>query len=185
VAAVAAPVGFGMMAEGWASYGRQSSLSFAAQFWAWIIIAGVPLVVAAFRGHWGLIPPAAAIICSIAMPWCQHGRVEQYNFGQDARSYVVTEPNLLAHLLTAAFALFVIVWGMRRASRALVNLGVIYFGLAVGWFYFSNIFDKVGRSLGLIGLGVLFLAGGWGLEIARRRLLARMDNARAAVEVGQ
>ena len=64
---------------------------------------------------------------------------------------------------------------MRQASRALVNLGIVYFALAVAWFYFSNIFDKIGRSLGLIGLGVLFLAGGWGLELTRRSLLARME----------
>jgi hypothetical protein len=29
----------------------------------------------------------------------------------------------------------------------------------------------------LIGLGVLFLAGGWALEKMRRRLMARMDAA--------
>ena len=72
-------------------------------------------------------------------------------------------------------------WGMRRGSRALVNLGIVYFALAVGWFYFSNIFDKIGRSLGLIGLGVLFLAGGWGLELTRRGLLARMERPPEAV----
>ena len=33
------------------------------------------------------------------------------------------------------------------------------------------------RSLGLIGLGVLFLAGGWALEKMRRRILARMAPA--------
>jgi hypothetical protein len=44
----------------------------------------------------------------------------------------------------------------------------------VAWFYFSDILDKVGRSLGLIGLGVLFLAGGWALEKTRRSLVARM-----------
>jgi hypothetical protein len=48
------------------------------------------------------------------------------------------------------------------------------FAIAVVWFYFSDIFDKVGRSLGLIGLGILFLAGGWALEKTRRGLLARM-----------
>jgi hypothetical protein len=46
--------------------------------------------------------------------------------------------------------------------------------VAVGWFCYSNIFDKVGRSLGLIGLGILFLAGGWALEKARRGLMTRM-----------
>jgi hypothetical protein len=32
----------------------------------------------------------------------------------------------------------------------------------------------MGRSLGLIGLGILFLAGGWLLEKTRRSLLAHM-----------
>jgi hypothetical protein len=50
------------------------------------------------------------------------------------------------------------------------------FAVVVGWFYFSDIFDKVGRSLGLIGLGILFLTGGWALEKARRGLMARMDS---------
>jgi TRAP-type C4-dicarboxylate transport system permease small subunit len=63
---------------------------------------------------------------------------------------------LLAHALVAAFTIFIIWWGVRQASKALVNLGIIGFAIAVGWFYFSDIFDKVGRSLGLIGLGVLF-----------------------------
>jgi hypothetical protein len=71
-------------------------------------------------------------------------------------------------------AVFVIWWGVRQTSKSLVNLGIVYFGLAVGWFYFSNIFDKVSRSLGLIGLGILFLAGGWALEKARRGLVGRM-----------
>jgi len=52
----------------------------------------------------------------------------------------------------------------------------------VAWFYFSDIFDKVGRSLGLIGLGVLFLAGGWALEKTRRGLVARMGPKSASAE---
>ena len=58
--------------------------------------------------------------------------------------------------------------------RLLVNLGIVGFAIAVGWFYCGDIFDKMGRSLGLIGLGVLFLAGGWALEKTRHGLLARM-----------
>ena len=55
-----------------------------------------------------------------------------------------------------------------------MNLGIVFFGATVAWFYFSDLFDKMGRSLGLIGLGVLFLAGGWALEKTRRGLLAHM-----------
>jgi hypothetical protein len=34
--------------------------------------------------------------------------------------------------------------------------------------------DKLGRSLGLIGLGILFLVGGIVLERLRRRLIGNM-----------
>jgi len=69
---------------------------------------------------------------------------------------------------------------VRNASKALVNYGIVGFAITIGWFYFSNIFDKVGRSLGLIGMGVLFLAGGWALEKTRRRLISRMTSPAAA-----
>jgi len=59
-------------------------------------------------------------------------------------------------------------------SRALVNFGIVGFAISVIWFYFSDVFDKVGRSLGLMGLGILFLAGGWFLEKTRRHLIAQM-----------
>jgi hypothetical protein len=85
-------------------------------------------------------------------------------------------------LFIAAFCVFFIWWGVRQASKALVNLGIVGFAVAVGWFYFSNIFDKVGRSLGLIGLGVLFLAGGWALEKMRRGLITRMGHADVSSE---
>ena len=53
------------------------------------------------------------------------------------------------------------------------------FALTVMWFYFSDIMGKLDRALGLIVLGVLFLAGGWVLEKARRRLVARILEAQA------
>jgi hypothetical protein len=40
----------------------------------------------------------------------------------------------------------------------------------------------MGRSLGLIGLGILFLAGGWALEKMRRGLLAGMEHKDAATK---
>lgn len=55
-----------------------------------------------------------------------------------------------------------------------MNYGMVAFAMAVMWFYFSSVMDKLGRSLGLIGLGILFLAGGWVLEQTRRRLVHGM-----------
>ena len=57
------------------------------------------------------------------------------------------------------------------ASKALVNYGIAGFAVTVVWFYFSSVMDKLGRSLGLIVRGVLFLAGGWMLESMRRKLV--------------
>ena len=89
-----------------------------------------------------------------SLPWCYRSWTESFNYGNGARhTYTRTEPNLAAHALVAAFAVFLCWWGVRMASKALVNLGVVGFAVAVAWFYFSNIFDKMGRSLGLIGLG--------------------------------
>ena len=70
---------------------------------------------------------------------------------------------------------------MRQASQALVNLGIVGFAIAVVWFYFSDIFDKLGRSLGLIGLGILFLAGGWALEKMRTATFWRRHEIKAGL----
>ena len=56
-----------------------------------------------------------------------------------------------------------------------VNLGVAGLGITVLVFYFSSVMDKLGRSASLMGLGLLFLGGGWVLERTRRRLLTHMS----------
>jgi uncharacterized membrane protein len=183
--AIAAGTGVGLMLTDWQSWnGTQGFLPFGLRVWAWIAIAGVPLVVAAFHGHKGLIPIAAAIAFVLALPWCYRGWTQSYPLGNgQTMTYRGSTPNVLAHALVAAFAVFVCWWGAKLVSRALVNIGVVGFAVAVVWFYFSDLMDKVGRSLGLIGLGVLFLAGGWALEKMRRRILARME-LQVSEEVG-
>jgi len=179
--AIAAVTGIVMMQSYWESwYGAQTFIPFGTRVWAWIAIAALPLIVAAFHGHKGLVPVAAAIGFAIALPWCYRSQTFTQNNGAGwTYTYTTTQPNLIAYALVAAFALFICAWGVRMVSRALVNLGIVGFAVAVGWFYFSDIFDKMGRSLGLIGLGILFLAGGWALEKTRRRLLAGMVEAKS------
>jgi len=175
VSAIATVYGILFMLTGWVSASIDSSfLSFGARVWAWIAIAAVPLIVAAFHGHKGLVPIAAAIAFVVALPWCHSTTTQSYNNGGAQTTYTTTDPNLLAHALVAAFAVFLCSWGVRLLSRALVNLGIVGFAAAVLWFYFSDIYNDRYRALGLIGLGVLFLAGGWALEKMRRRILARM-----------
>jgi hypothetical protein len=145
----------------------------------------MPLCFAVFKFRKSMIPVCAAIVYSIALPWCSGIVTQHFNNGVSDQSFTYSVPNLLAHTLVAVAAVFVIWWGVRLVSRALVNLGIVWFALAVGWFYYSDIFDKVGRSLGLIGLGVLFLAGGWALEKTRRGLLAHMSPGAATPKEAQ
>jgi len=65
-------------------------------------------------------------------------------------------------------------WGLLERRRERINLGVAGFALTVTIFYFSDVMDKLGRSASLIGLGALFLFGGWTLERTRRKLIAHV-----------
>ncbi len=178
VAALGGLIGTAMMTAGWVAWSStQTFVPFGVRFWAWMVIAALPLAIAAFHGHKGLIPIALGIAYSIALPWCTHNATQTYGEGPHQQTYSYMVPSLAAHVLVALFAIFLCFWGVRILSRVLVNLSIIYFGIAVAWFYFSNIFDKVGRSVGLIGLGILFLAGGWMLEKMRRRLISQMKAA--------
>jgi len=182
ISAVAVVTSMFLMLDGWRSwYGMQALPPFHTRFWGWIDIAVIPVLFSVFRLRKSAIPVLASIGFVIALPWCTRLFVEHYAYG----SWTRTEPSFAAHALVAAFCVFLIWWGVTQASRGLVNLGTVFFGATVAWFYFGNLFDKMGRSLGLIGLGVLFLAGGWALERTRRGLLAHMANAPARLEEAQ
>jgi len=180
VSAIAATIGIVLVLDGWTSWSsEQTFLPLSIRLWGWATIALLPLFVACFRPLKSFIPVTAALAFSVALPWCTHTWTERFDefsgAGANTRVAVFTAPNLLAHALVAAFAVFLCWWGIHRVSRALVNLGIVGFAVAVVWFYFSDIYDAVGRSLGLIFLGALFLAGGWLLEKARRGLMAHME----------
>ena len=182
-AALSALVAILLMVESWRSWsGNQTFLPLHTRVWGWVDIAALPLLFSLFRLRKSLLPVTVAIALSLALPWCSRTWKEYYNYGTAHGSYNRTEPIVAAHTLVAAFCIFIIWWGVRQASKALVNLGIVGFAITVIWFYFSDIFDKVGRSLGLIGMGVLFLAGGWALEKMRRGLLTRMDSTAPVLE---
>jgi uncharacterized membrane protein len=169
---MASVAGAFLLLEGWRSWAY--SLPFvplSTRVWAWAVIAALPLLLSLFSLRRSAVPVTLAIFLGLVLPFAQrlvpHG------------SFTEPEPNLVAQVLVGAFAVFLIVWGVRQVSRSLVNVGVTYFAITICWFYFSDIFSKIGRSLGLIGLGILFLAGGWALERTRRRLLGRMADGPA------
>ena len=84
---------------------------------------------------------------------------------------------LLIYVWCAMGAVGLIVWGVKESRRERINLGVLGFAITVLVFYFSSVMDKLGRSASLIGLGLLFLAGGWELERIRRRLIASVSGS--------
>ncbi|HYL94148.1 MAG TPA: DUF2157 domain-containing protein, partial [Alphaproteobacteria bacterium] len=64
-------------------------------------------------------------------------------------------------------------WGVRANRKLFINYGTAGFALTVIGFYFSSVMDKMGRAIGLISLGLIFLLGGWVLNRLRTDLIAR------------
>lgn len=88
--------------------------------------------------------------------------------------FVLDLDGVAPYLWLGVLAVGSIGWGVRDRRAERVNLGIAGFALTVAAFYFSSVMDKLGRSASLIGLGLLFLGGGYALERARRRLLAEI-----------
>jgi hypothetical protein len=84
------------------------------------------------------------------------------------------EHSVASYLWLAIGAAGLIAWGMSERVKDRVNVGVAAFALTVLGFYFSSVMDRLGRSASLVGLGLLLIAGGWGMERMRRRLVARL-----------
>jgi uncharacterized membrane protein len=87
--------------------------------------------------------------------------------------------SVLRYIWLAAGSTALAAWGIYERRTERINLGVAGFALTVLFFYFASIMDKIGRSASLIGLGILFLAGGYALERVRRRLVGRISGGAA------
>jgi len=88
-----------------------------------------------------------------------------------------TEPGIISHVWMAIGACALCYWGVSRNRKLFVNFGTSIFALNVLVFFFSDIFDKLGRAEGLILMGIIFLAGGWVLYRIRGDLMARIAPA--------
>lgn len=125
---------------------------------------------------WGL-----AIVLPLAVAFLLRRRDAVYLLIALAWALVVTRIDasrdageLALYALLSAGGAGLALWGVKDRERLAVNVGVFGFALAVLFFYFSSLFDKLGRALGLIGIGVIFIGGGWLLERMRRRLIGRI-----------
>jgi uncharacterized membrane protein len=123
-----------------------------------------------------------AVALPLALGWWLRGREAVWLLVALGWVIVVTQigpqtdaGDLAMYALLAIGASGIVLWGVKDQQRLAINVGVLGFALAVLAFYFSSVFDRLGRAVGLIGIGVLFLGGGWLLERARRRLIGRMQ----------
>jgi uncharacterized membrane protein len=94
-------------------------------------------------------------------------------------NYRNIESNPALHLWVALGACALCYWGVQENRKLFINYGTAIFAIDLIAFYFSNVLDKLGRSMGLILLGVIFLAGGWILNRLRTDLIARAATAGA------
>lgn len=146
-----------------ASYGAWERGEFvwgSAAYWiAWTIALLGPLLVALALDARGAVWNGVAIAWTLGLAMAGSGR----------------HVSVAMYAWCAIGAAGLAAWGIRDARAERVNLGVAGLAATVLAFYFSSVMDKLGRSASLIGIGLLFLGGGWLLERTRRRLLAHMS----------
>ena len=121
----------------------------------WLISLGVPLALAWWLRGLGAIAVLAAALWVIA----------------GARLAALAD--VLPYFWSAILSVGMVAWGITERRSERINLGVAGFALTVLVFYFSSVMDRLGRSASLIGLGLLFLGGGYVVERTRRRLVAQ------------
>jgi uncharacterized membrane protein len=146
------------------SYG-QSPVATSAVILPWLVAIGAPLglaVVMRGRAVWMNVVSALWVLgLALVAPH---------------RNFLWNDWDVMGFYVWAAVgATGLIAWGIAERRRERINLGVAAFALTVLFFYFSNVMNKLGRAESLVGIGVLLLFGGWGLERLRRLLVARMQ----------
>lgn len=153
------------LSRGWNSWEHEPTLPIGLRF------ASIAIIAATITAGWlwerrNLMPVLAVALAAYLLPWRPVYAVQQ--------PYPHDEPGAIMYALVATVCVVVAWWALRQKSRAVVNYAVVVFGMTILWFYSSSLMNKLGRSLGLIGLGTLFLLGGVVLERLRRTLIAGM-----------
>lgn len=79
--------------------------------------------------------------------------------------------NGLSFLWWGVGSVGLMVWGAAEARAERVNLGTVLLAITLIGFYFTEVIGRFDRSLTLLGLGLFFFIGGWGLNRLRQALL--------------
>ncbi len=125
-----------------------------------------------------------AFLLPLAVAWFLRGKAAVWNLGFAVWVFVLglldrmdVMQSVGLYSLSALGAIGLVLWGVHEHRRERINLGVAGFAITIIAFYFSTMFDKLGRSASLVGFGLLFLLGGWKLEQLRRKLVAHTSGA--------
>jgi uncharacterized membrane protein len=155
-------------------WNRESQLTLAPLALAWTVAVAAPLLLAWFlRGRAAWINALwAAWAYALVITAAHSHRYAPYG---DHRNLVMT---LALYALCALGSVWLVAWGLNEKRKERLNLGVAAFAISVLFFYFDSFMGKLGRSASLLILGALCLAGGYALEMTRRRLVARMEVSR-------
>jgi uncharacterized membrane protein len=155
-------------------YGETKWAPFALLFVCWAVAVGGPLLLACFlRGRAAWVNALWALWAYALAATATHARHFRGNLG--GHDLAMT---LALYALCALGSVSLVAWGISERRKERVNLGIAAFAISVLFFYFDSFMDKLGRSASLLLLGALCLAGGYALEITRRRLVAHMEVVR-------
>jgi hypothetical protein len=133
-----------------------------------------------------------ALLCPLALALLLRGRTAWVNLLWAAWTYGLLwsgsnmelfenhyhrnlDATLVFYALCALGSAGLVAWGFYEKRKERLNLGVLGFAISVLFFYFDNFMGKMGRSASLLILGILCLAGGFALELTRRKLTSRME----------
>ena len=130
----------------------------------WILFCILPLTVALLWHRRQTLVPIVTVVSSLIV--LSHLHVW--------KNTVWANDNPLGYLWNALLAAAAIAWGARRVTPAFVNFGMALFAINAFIFFFSNIFDKLGRSASFLVTGVLLIGGGILMERLRRRIIRNL-----------
>jgi uncharacterized membrane protein len=149
-------------------------LAFTPLLIAWIVAIVGPLLVAWFlRGRAAWINALWAVWAYVLV--LTAGRAHRFDSSGNRRDLVMT---LALYALCALGSVWLVAWGVSEQRKERINLGIAAFAISVLFFYFDSFMGKLGRSASLLILGTLCLAGGYALEMTRRRLVSHMEVSR-------
>lgn len=162
-----------VVASGTFGYWREISLPVSQRALGWFVALALPLALAWWLRREASWMNVIAALWVVALGSTSLGSQP----GENLLRYAWRE--LGPYGMCALGSIGLIAWGLNESRKERINLGVAGFALTVLAFYFSTVMDKLSRSASLIGLGLLFLLGGWLLEKTRRGLVARLTSEKA------